>query len=242
MYRCMSIFISIITMIGTWFVYRWTGNALHYDGALWASVIIGSTLAHEIGHMIMLEKKGIRTHLFFLVLLAGVFFAKSERRKFSKLNFSEQAAIKLSGVIGNLFFVAGCAVLFLFHQLTKSELELVMSINGAFILYNLIPFWILDGKMFVDAVLHSLDKERGQDFARHTSVTVFAVAALLVLFTNHWFVAAPILFSICLVQQAKKIKPWGNYRRIMTSRQLRFWSALYIVLIASGMLLLLAEK
>ncbi len=94
MKRSTGILVAVGTAALNWLVFLQTGKWLHFqDPAFFATAITMTLVIHELGHLVVLEANGIKTHLIFLVILGGAMPDPSCKDKLDKLPWSNKAAI-----------------------------------------------------------------------------------------------------------------------------------------------------
>lgn len=161
MNRWLGFFLATITGVLNWLLFRLFFQ--HYypgQGEVLATILIASIFLHEIGHMIVLEKNGIRTYILFLVILGGTITYKQDRDKEKNLPWATGAAVSLAGVMANFLLIILSLVGESTGLLTGSIASKIINLNGILILYNLLPFFIFDGGHFSKYLFNSTPEKR----------------------------------------------------------------------------------
>lgn len=235
---------ALITCLISWGVYY--GIAVHYqkaDPVFIATIVILSLFIHELGHAVVLELNGVQTKMFFAVIGAGVMPQPQAVPKFKQLSWETMAKLSLAGVIGNLVFVGLSYGANLVGVISASQFGRIAALNGNLIFFNLLPFGLVDGGRFTNALFDSLPEDLDLPFARVTGYAILAVAIAVTLITPYSFLIIGWLFLWGVIQKAKHDNAHGSYdQRAMSIADCRTWSAVYVALAIIGLLLMLVRK
>jgi len=244
MSRAKGFLITAVTSVFTWIVFYQIGLWYQSDAPVWkASILIASVIIHEIFHMIFMEKNGIKAHMFVLVVIGGAYPDKKDRDKMKLLPWSRRAGIVLAGVVGNVVFVAAAAFAYWAGQISQTQLSQIANLNGSLILYNMIPFWILDGGQFAKILFNSSPESQDRKYVATISMAFLVVIGLLNLCTRQDFIGTTWIVFFCLHYQARNDDPFGSRNRLAMNETQRFqWSLLYIALLGIGATLLATTK
>jgi Zn-dependent protease len=152
---------SFLAVVVAWLA--WTANtagpALVPMAAGGMAALVASVLVHELGHVAMGQRFGIRTHEITLLPIGGA--ARMENRFVSPV---EDLLVSLAGPGTSL--VVGGVLLGLGWALESEPILLVAAINGILGLFNLVPALPLDGGRVLRAMLTTnLGKVRAQAMA-----------------------------------------------------------------------------
>ncbi len=200
-------------------------------------VLCISILVHECGHMLMFELNGIKTRMFFAVILGGVTPVGQDVKKYIRLPWSQQAAIALAGVIGNCLVIAGSWLFYGVGVLTATEASVITNLNCSLIMFNLIPFSILDGGRFAKILFDSVPEWKDFAVVRLITTVVMITMGITMLVTGKIYSFTALLMFFGLKRQATHDNPLGSHnRRAMTTQQQNLWITIYCVLIMIGIL------
>lgn len=241
MKRLYSLLFALSTFVATWWVYTLVCPHLFpkLDPVFFATSVIVSVLVHELGHWLVFEKNGIKTHLVFLVVLGGASPWSEYAKRLKNLPWSTHAAVALAGVMGNLAVVVGGWLVYLFGYLTWDQWSRLANLNGELILYNMLPFGILDGGRFAKLLFNSVPEwEDGKVMLRMTA-TIGLLILMIALFSPERFMLTFWLFFWGLHFQSNHDDPNGSYSHLaMDRKQQERWAAVYLAMIFSGLILL----
>ncbi len=244
MKRTTGILVAVGTAVLNWIVFLQIGKWLHFqDPNFFATAITMTLVIHELGHLIVLEANGIKTHLIFLVILGGAMPDPSCKDKLDRLPWSNKAAIYLAGVTANVFVVVAYGILTAMGAVTVTHLEAVVNISGALILYNLLPLWIFDGGHFAKVFFDSVSEDRDGHFVWGIGITFFIAAIMLIALGGQDLTVSGLWLFWGLQFRAKHDDPYGSRSELaMTVNQQRNWAIYYLFLLILGMVFLATTR
>jgi Zn-dependent protease len=237
MSRKWSFLLFAATALLSWYAYEKFAMWLDMrDPAFFATVLIGSMVLHELGHWALMETHGLKSHIFFAVILGGAM--PEDPRKYMRLSWSKRAAITLAGPAGNLTAVVLAAALHLGGLLSADQLSRVANINGALMSFNMLPFGPLDGGHFMKLLFDSAPEQKDRLYRG----AIIAACSLIILWTGlvsgNYYVATAGLIVVGTRKYAEHDDPHGStYSCAMNRTQCRISALIYVVLIGFGVLL-----
>lgn len=239
MSRLTSWLIAVVSGAVTWFVYAWAAAKFGSPDPTWvASALLISVVFHELCHWAMMEKNGIKAHVIFLVIIGGAFPDPSGTEHFRALPWGTRTAIFLAGVIGNLALACGALLLAWVGLLSDKHLGQFVQLNAGLILFNLLPFGILDGGRFAKLLFDSVPEERDLAFAQVITIGAALGAIVSMIAFRNFPAITQLLFAVGAYTGATRDDPAGSYdRKAMHLRTCWRWTAVYIGLIVVSMLL-----
>lgn len=239
MSRLTSLFLAVVSGVVTWFVYVWGAGKFGSPDPQWvASALLLSVAVHEACHWAMMEKYGVKAHVFFLVILGGAIPDKTGIKRLDSLSWSKHSAIVLAGVIGNLALVVGAFALSVFGLMSDKHLGQFVQLNAGLILFNLLPFGILDGGQFAKLLFNSLPEARDLVYARVIAIGAMVGSLACMISFRNFPAIIQMLFAFGAYTGAVRDDPTGSHdRRAMDLASCRRWTAVYLGLIVISMLL-----
>lgn len=234
--RLLSLLVTVVSAVATTVVFYYVATLFHSKQPMFiALALIGSMLLHEIGHMAVLEKMGIRTHMVFLVLLGGVGAYSQDRAKLERLNYDQMMKVTIAGVICNFIFVALAGVVWAVGLLDAKQLSMIANLNGSLVLFNMVPIWGLDGSKFMRAFFESVPEKREHGYVLGIMAVATAVFLLLTVVSRQAFVAPIFMLSWGLHSRSEEDDPRNstNSKALSFSRE-RFWVYVYTTVLVAG--------
>lgn len=242
--RLYQVIITVSTAVLNWVAFYYI--AVHFKSTMpvfMASIVMISILVHELGHAVVLERNGIKTTMFFAVILGGVSPMPKYVAAYKRLHWKTNAEIALAGVVGNLMMVVVAALVYLWGQLTLTQLKQIACLNGGLIFFNLLPFSILDGGRFATSLFNSLPENLDGPFAKVAGFVMFGAALLVTLYTPQSFLVSGFLFIWGLSKKAKEDDPNGSHNPLaMAIPDCRRMTAIYVSLVVIGLVLQITMK
>lgn len=244
MSRWIGIPLAVGTAIFNWWIFYKIAEHYHSINPFFiANILMLAIVLHEIGHLVVMEKNGIKTHLIFLVILGGAITDPKYAKKLKVLPWSTLAAIYIAGVTTNVLMVLCSFILQQMGYLTSGQLAQIVNLNGCLILYNLLPFWIVDGGRFTKILFDSISEDRDFGFAIKIAATVGIIAIMASVLSLRNFILTAWLIFWGLHFKANHDDPQGSFSsRAMTRRQQSNWAIYYIILISIGIIFLAITK
>jgi len=153
---------------------------------LWALIVFGSVVAHELGHATMALAFGLEPHIQLHGMGGTTAWAASRN-----LSVSQRIAVSLAGPAAG-FLVAAGVRWGLPPSWFESDLGAVvyrdlLFVNFGWGVLNLLPMLPLDGGSVMAQLLGAVTHGRGEKPARIVSIAVAATAALLALGVRWWW-------------------------------------------------------
>ncbi len=231
--------IAFATAVANYFVFVWVANAFHLDNPEFlASILILAIVIHEVGHMIVLEHYGVKTYMFFAVILGGVGPQKAYVEKFKNLPWGQVSAVALAGVMGNVLMVVASLLLYSLGYVSGEEFSRIANLNGLLIFWNLIPFGMLDGGRVAKALFDSIPENEDGKYVLMFRVTILIGAIILLAFNAANVIIAAYAFFFAIRHKANNDDPNGSYsEKAMTKSQYEKWAMIYLILFLAGLAL-----
>lgn len=230
--------IAVVTWLVSLYVFYWFFESKLYSANPWfaASIVMISIAVHELGHQLMMERNGLRTTLFFAVILGGAVPHKPDQLK--QLSWNQQASIYLAGVIGNVLVVVAGWLLFSVGVLSGEHASQIANVNGLLIMWNLVPWAIFDGGRFAKILFNSIPEDRDLRQVLLISFVIGVSAIFGMLVVNGDVSLAFLLMFWGLHFQAHHDDPTGSSSRLaMTRSQIKMWTVVYCGLMIFAMIL-----
>lgn len=231
---------ALVTAFLNWLVFYFVAskfNSMDPDFIAW--ILILSIVLHEIGHLMTMEWFGVKTHMFFAVIIGGAFPDFKFRQRFESLNWSSLAGIYLAGVTMNLVMALYGYYLYANDNITMLQFSQITNLNGALILYNLLPIWIFDGGRFAKALFDSIPEHKDYSFAITIFVAIAIVGIMCKILGLRDFIYTIPLILWGLWNKATNDDPDGSTKpEAMTRNQTIGWSVYYLLLVIAGMIML----
>ena len=234
--RFWSLVLAVSTAIGNWYAFYAIASLFgskNPDFIAWALIV--SLVVHEIGHMIVLENNGIKTWMFFLVVVGGVGPQKDYEEKYRRMDWSTSAAVSLAGVIGNVF---GVFIAFILASQNILNWDLFLKfacLNGSLIYFNLIPYGKIDGGKFSKSLFDSIPEDQDGKYEWLLKIVIFAGALVITIISGFSFIIIAWIFFWSLGYASNHDDPNGSRdKKAMTERQYERWVVVYGILILLG--------
>jgi Zn-dependent protease len=240
--RLVGLIIAVGTAYANWWIFYEV--AVYFgsqDPTFMAWALLSSIIVHELGHLVMLEVNGIRTYLFFAVILGGAMPAPSLKPKLDKLCWNSKAGIYLAGVIGNCLAVLVAGLLSASGYLTEQQYLSVVNLNGLLILYNLVPWFIFDGGRFAKVLFDSVPEHLDGKYVRMLGIGYIMAAIAATFISGANFIIGGYIIFWGLHLQSRKDDPRGSHHALaMRPHQTRTWAMIYFLLLLIGLALIAA--
>jgi Zn-dependent protease len=238
MFRVVSILITLASGFVSWLVYH--AFAVHMgsnDPVFLATFVLLAVAFHEAGHMILMELAGAKCVMFFAVIVGGV--TPWSGINVEKIPWSKRADISLAGCYGNLACIAFSLLLLLFGVINPEQMSRITNLNGSLILFNLLPFGMLDGGQFARIFFDSSPEHKDDIYYRAMAgATMLAVLAMWIVTNQAYFITVGLL-TWGLKRRAECDDPQGCYHPLaIPQNELRLWAIIYTLLICIGIGLL----
>ncbi len=246
MSRAMSFLRAAFLAALSWYVYYQLAVFFNSNQPVFlASIVLGSIIIHEMGHWVVMEYNGIKTHLVFYLVVGGAMADKRYQHVMKNLPWSNQAAIYMAGVIAHLALV----LISWFFQwgglITAERLSRIANLNGLFIMFNLLPWWKLDGGHFMRVLFNSVPEKNDERFVRWISLFVtFAIGLMIGLRARYFMRTLPdftlffVLFFWGLHFRATHDDTKGSRSRLAMSKRSQIaWASIYVACLIISFLL-----
>ncbi len=232
-------FITFATAVANWYVFFLIAQALKLDTPEFlATILILAVVVHEIGHMIVLESYGVKTYMFFAVILGGVGPQKAYVEKFKALNWGQASAVALAGVMGNIVVVLGGLLCYGLGYISGWQFSQIANLNGLLIFWNLIPFGSLDGGRVAKALFDSIPENEDGKYVFIFRITILIGAIVLLFFNFTNVFIAFYVFFLSIKYRANNDDPNGSYsEKAMSKSEYNKWAIVYLVLFLAGLAL-----
>lgn len=238
--RVGSVAFAMVTGVVTWLVFwgvcTWWGAE---QPALLASGLFFSLFLHELCHALVLERAGVKTMMFFLVLGAGVAPAPQYMGQYDLLSSSKRAELYLAGVFGNLLIAFSALALKWAGLMDAGWADWLASINASLAGFNLIPWGRLDGGQFSRLLFDSISEDRDHRFAFGIGAAILVGTGVAVFLSSGTTpLLVPLVVAFQLPNRAVEDDPLGSlHPKAMTPAQQRWWACVYVSLFLSAVLI-----
>lgn len=172
-------------------------------------VMIGVLAIHELGHFMVMERKGFKDmHMFFVPVL-GAYLEGGE----TNIPQKERIAIILAGPVPGIVF--GLLLFFISNQLDIPDLLLPAQIFLFLNVFNLLPFSPLDG----GRLLESLYFDRNHTVQIVSMIVITAFLALMAVLSGNLFL---LIIPIFLVMSISARMRLDRIRKELTRKTVDF--------------------
>lgn len=233
-----SISVRLLIAIGSaalsWVAYYYIAVWFEWENPIFlANVMLASIFLHEVGHWAAYQRHGIPSFMFFAVILGGV--GPLNHHQEDRLHDNAKAEIVMAGVFGNIVCAIGALICWFFGWLTLTESLQVVNINAILIVFNLLPFGMLDGGQMAKILFDSVEERSDMVYVHHMSLVVIGAAfATVYLGDGHLFFA--LLFVVGFRRQANNDDPLGSLKpTALNHRQQCLWARTYVFLASGAM-------
>jgi len=231
------LFVALATAFGNWYLFLVIAQALNLEDAHFlAATLTASIVIHEIGHMIVLESYGIKTFMFFAVIIGGVGPQKAYLEKFKNLDWLKNCKVALAGVVGNFIVIfLGFALLGL-DYISYEQASKIANLNGILIFWNLIPIGTLDGGRAAKALFDSIPENEDGKYVAIFRIGALAGSAALILFNFGNVILAVYAFFFSVKYRSTHDDPDGSRnQKAMKRNEYKKWSLIYLSLFMGGL-------
>lgn len=212
--------IFVITLAAMYWMFE-----LFYHNRLSASLLVGSVVIHELGHLAAYRYYGYRGGVVFLPPLGAV-MVPSDQDAVKEMPEWQKAVVAFAGPGVNIFLAAvGLAMAISVPDWRNVGLMLT-ALNGTLAAFNLLPFSLLDGGHVAKALFNSADEAGDRRIVNVMTRSMIGSFAAVVLFGSISFM--PILFVWRLHTAAGEDDPeaWRQPGS-MTKRQIHQFMCIY---------------
>ncbi len=236
MSRLMIYLIAAITAVINWLFYYLAAKVLHSSDPIFiANALILAVVAHEVAHVIALESNRIKTWIAFYVLFGGARPTSGQKKKLKDLSWSVLAWIFLAGTTANLLLIVFSLLMGWSHQVAHEKALLLVNLNGAFIICNLVPVWKFDGGQFAKVLFDSVPEHLDGKYVDLMFLALGAAAFVLILMTKAFAIIIPLIFWGIQFQSTHDDPNGSSNKLAMTTTQRRLWAGYYVFLLVVGL-------
>lgn len=174
---------------------------------LWVAIVLFSVVIHELGHALMGKAFGLVPRIE-LYGMGGVTSFTGGR---AELSTGKSIAISLAGPFAGFAFAFAVVVtqlvgLHVHHPIARHGVSLLLWVNVAWGVFNLLPMLPLDGGNVMRAVLGAITKRRGETIARGISIVIAGGIVLWAIPSRQWWVLyLGALFAFQNVQALRQV-------------------------------------
>lgn len=179
--------------------------------ALWVAIVLVSVVIHELGHALMGKAFGLTPR----IELYGMGGMTSFEGGRTELTTGKSIAVSVAGPFAGFAFalvviVAQLAGLNPGHSLARHAVWLLLWVNVAWGIFNLLPVLPLDGGNVMRAVLKAITKGHGEKIARVISIAIAGTIALWAIRGQQWWVL--YLGALYTFQNVQALRHAGQIR------------------------------
>lgn len=175
--------------------------------AIWMVVILVSLVVHELGHALVGKAFGLTPRIE-LYGMGGVTVFEGEREN---LSAGRSVAISFAGAFAGFLFAllvyaAGRAGFHPAHPLARYAVSLLLVVNIAWGLFNLVPMLPLDGGNILRTLLLAGSKTHGDRIARVISIVFAGAIGIWAVTSRQWWILyLGVLFLFQNVQALRHV-------------------------------------
>lgn len=156
---------------------------------IWIAIVLVSVVIHELGHALVGRAFGLTPRIE-LHGMGGLTFFDGAR---TQLSTGKSILISIAGPGAGFLFAAvvvgaQLAGLHPLHPLARHAFGLLLWVNVAWGVFNLLPMLPLDGGNVLRDIARAVSPVHGEKAARYVSIGVAAIIALLSITTKQWWV------------------------------------------------------
>lgn len=157
--------------------------------AVWMAVVLVSVIVHELGHALMGKAFGLEPQIE-LHGMGGLTYFNGGR---AAVSTAKSIAISVAGPMAGFLFAAAVIAVQMagfrpMHPLAQHAAVLLLWVNVAWGLFNLIPMLPLDGGNVLRAAATAVSPTYGEKFARVASIVAAGGIALYAIRSGQWWV------------------------------------------------------
>jgi len=236
MKRSTGLVIAVITagisLISYYYIARW----LHVvDPWFTAWTLLIAIVVHEVCHLIAFESFGIKTHVFFLVILGGALPDPKYQHIFEKCSSAKKATVYLAGIGGNLIIILVSWLLFGLDVIDRETFGRIANLNGNLVLFNLLPLWTLDGGRFAGLLFDSIPESQDASYARLIGIVAIGGLVAVMIASNKMLILPAVLMVHGLKKKSENDDPHGSSKRGAFKTGERFvWIGIWVALVLIG--------
>lgn len=226
---------AALSWVSYWGLLRWIGVQ---DPILGANLVMSALAFHEMGHLLAMQRHGVRGLMFFAVVVGGV--APINMGKYLTLPAIALFEIAMAGVVGNAIAIALGVMMATLGIISWDMAMSIANINAALIFFNLIPIPPFDGGRAMKILFDSVPEQR--DIAYILGVSGVVIAAGIALLAVGQAPLLPIaLYLFGLARTAADDDPHGSMSASAMSASQACWSARFFsALSAVSLIVMLA--
>lgn len=157
--------------------------------AVWIVVVLASVIVHELGHALMGKAFGLTPR----IELHGMGGLTSFEAGRAEIGTGKSILISVAGPAAGFLFAAAVVAAQLAgvrpgHPLASHAVVLLLWVNVAWGIFNLLPMLPLDGGNVLRAGAMGISRAHGDRVARVISIVVAVAIALLAVWSKQWWV------------------------------------------------------
>lgn len=157
--------------------------------AIWVAVVFVSIVVHELGHALVGKAFGLQPQIE-LYGMGGLTFFEGDR---ARMTTAKSVAISLAGAFAGfafalLVYVLDRSGLHFQHPLARHTIRLLLLVNVAWGIFNLVPMLPLDGGNILRSIAVAVSKTHGEKIARVISITLAAALAVWAIRSKQWWI------------------------------------------------------
>jgi Zn-dependent protease len=226
------VLITIASGVGNWFAFVWLFREIGIPNPTFeASALLVSVLVHECAHAIAMKLYGVPSLIVFFVIAGGT--SPLDTETYERLRDGRKAGIALAGMLGNVAVACVAIVLGVQGYLTHGQVDHLLNMNAALVLFNMIPILGFDGSRFVRLLFHNINPAWDVELFELTAVPV-AVAMMVLLYLKG---GVTIAIPLILVELYFKSRRHNTaVRGTMNRDEQLYWGIVYAVLVVGAII------
>lgn len=233
--RSVGLLIALSTAFLNYLVFH--AIAVHFhssDPSFIATTIMATLIVHELGHLIAFELFGIKTIIFFAVIIGGACPLNNQR--FKNLDWSKHAIVLMAGVAMNFLLIIFTALLGRQFGLSTVECERIINLQATIIVWNMLPLPLSDGAKFLKLLFDSVPERLDSLYANTIRIIGYAGAIVVTVAGGVNFILGAMLLFFMAGHYATHDNPLGSSSPLAMSRiAQRCWTAFYLILLLANM-------
>lgn len=215
--------ILVVSGVLNWYAFVWIATKMGiHRPEFEATALLVAVLVHELAHATAMWRHGIKSVVFFAVILGGT--SPLDMDEFDKLRDGRKAEIMIAGLFGNVAVGCAAVVLGAMRYLTQVEVDYVLNMNAALVLFNMVPILGFDGSRFIRLLFHNINPDWDVPLFELTAAPV-AVAMMVLLYIKG---SVTIAIPLILVELFFKSRHHDtSVRGTMNREEQIYWGIVY---------------